>query len=831
MSGPFGSTAWMANPASGFYDFEISNSLRFEDGDSAYLNFTPGTAGNRRTFTFSCWIKHSGVDNNASTLPIVWGSTGTVSSLSIAMSSNRVHSILFYNGGQNNQTTALFRDSSAWYNFVLACDTTQGTATNRTKLYVNGVAVTAWESANYPNQNTDGGINAAGASYIGRQIGQSRYFDGYMAEVNQIDGLALTPSSFGEFKNDIWIPKNTAGLTFGDQGYRLQFKQTGTGTASSSTIGADTSGNDNHWTSNNLVASDVVPDSPTNNFATLNPLDAAANCVISEGNLKYTTDHSAQTLLKGTFNLTNKHYWEVSVPGVTGDASAGDVGIANPSALSKNGGYATWAANTLIYTSHNGNKSDGFGGSSASYGATYTTGDIVGIAVDVPSGTIQFFKNNASQGTITDSTITTQGNTNTLLPVLANNSTSGSRSFIANFGQDSSFAGTKTAQGNADANGIGDFYYAPPSGGFLALCTANMPDPVATIDPAKGGSPQDYFNTVLYNGNGSTQGITGVGFQPDWVWLKNRDTDDSSALTDSVRGVTKELNSDIDSGAESTNADGLTAFGADGFSLGDDVIYNTNSEKYVAWNWKAGTAFSNDASATSVGSIDSAGSVNTDVGFSIIGYTGISINSAGSAGTVAHGLGVAPELIFFKSRSTTNSWVTYATAIGAENYLYLNRNNASADFDNFQDTATTSTVFSLSAHKEANGGDAGSDGTMIAYCFASVEGYSKIGKYTGNGSTDGPFVYTGFRPAFVMTKETSATSAWVLRDNIRSPSNVMAEVLFASRSGAEETSGYDTDFLSNGFKLRNSGGDGNTDGNTFIFMAFAEQPFKYANAR
>jgi len=824
MSGPFGSTAWMANPASGFYDFEISNSLRFEDGDSAYLNFTPGTAGNRRTFTFSCWIKHSGVDNNASTLPIVWGSTGTVSSLSIAMSSNRVHSILFYNGGQNNQTTALFRDSSAWYNFVLACDTTQGTATNRTKLYVNGVAVTAWESANYPNQNTDGGINAAGASYIGRQIGQSRYFDGYMAEVNQIDGLALTPSSFGEFKNDIWIPKNTAGLTFGDQGYRLQFKQTGTGTASSSTIGADTSGNDNHWTSNNLVASDVVPDSPTNNFATLNPLDAAANCVISEGNLKYTTDHSAQTLLKGTFNLTNKHYWEVSVPGVTGDASAGDVGIANPSALSKNGGYATWAANTLIYTSHNGNKSDGFGGSSASYGATYTTGDIVGIAVDVPSGTIQFFKNNASQGTITDSTITTQGNTNTLLPVLANNSTSGSRSFIANFGQDSSFAGTKTAQGNADANGIGDFYYAPPSGGFLALCTANLPDPVETIDPNKGGSPQDFFNTVLWTGNATDDtSITGVGFQPDWVWVKPRSETDDHYLQDSVRGVTKQIQTDT-TAAETSYTNGVKSFTSDGFTVGTSQWANGNNKTKVAWNWKAGTSFSNDASSTSVGSIDSAGSVNSDLGFSIINFTG-----TGSALTVAHGLSKAPELIIEKSRDKDDYWLVYAAYLGNTKGLILGNTDSVYTSTTFwNDTSPTSSVWTMGDQNAVNN----SGEETIAYCFHSVDGYSKIGSYTGNGNADGTFVYTGFRPAFIMYKKTNAAGNWGILDNTRSPFNLTQAWVAANLNNAETNeSARAVDFLSNGFKARGTNADLNTDGGTYIYMAFAEQSFKYANAR
>jgi len=832
MSGPFGSTAWMANPASGFYDFEISNSLRFEDGDSAYLTRTPSSAGNLKTWTWSCWIKFGNVNHNTTLF-----SSGADGNNKTRLKFDDNGGRLFFDNEASNSSnqrfysTGLFRDPSSWYNIVVAVDTTQGTNTNRVKIYANGTQITVFAQSDYPAEDLTYNMNTTNPVEIGKQVGGSDYWDGYMADVNFIDGLQLTPSSFGETKNDIWIPKNTSGLTFGSQGFRLQFKQSGTGTASTSTIGADTSGNNNHLTSANLVASDVVPDSPTNNFATLNPLDAAANCVISEGNLKYTTDHSAQTLLKGNFNLTNKHYWEVSVPGVTGDASAGDVGIANPSALSKNGGYATWADNTLIYTSHNGNKSDGFGGSSASYGATYTTGDIVGIAVDVPSGTIQFFKNNASQGTITDSTITTQGNTNTLLPVLANNSTSGSRSFIANFGQDSSFAGTKTAQGNQDGNGIGDFYYAPPSG-FLALCTSNLPDPVETMNPAEGGSVQDYFNTVLYNGNGSTQGITGVGFQPDWVWLKNRDTDDSHAWTDSVRGVTKELNSDARP-VEATNADGLTAFGTDGFSLGDDVIYNTNSEKYVAWNWKVDTAFSNDASSTGVGSIDSVGRVNTDAGISIVTYTG-----TGSNATVAHGLGVAPDMVILMGRN-----ITYSSGVGGDRLvwhnslagterIYLNETNATeTSAATWNSTVPSSTVVSIGTNLHSNYNDTS---TYIIYSFAEVEGYSKIGKYTGNGSTDGPFVYTGFRPAFVMLKRTDSTGGWHMHDNKRNTGNLTETmvVLSANFNDAEYAHvNYQTDFLSNGFKLRNTTTEWNADGGTFIFMAFAEQPFKYANAR
>mgnify|MGYP003124816427 CR=1 FL=1 len=224
------------------------------------------------------------------------------------------------------------------------------------------------------------------------------------------------------------------------------------------------------------------------------------------------------------------------------------------------------------------------------------------------------------------------------------------------------------------------------------------------------------------------------------------------------------------------------------------------------------------------------GRVNTDAGFSIVTYTG-----TGSNATVAHGLGVAPGMIIVIGRN-----ITYQSGVGGDRLVWHNSlagtervylNDVAAidtSAATWNSTVPSSTVVSIGTNLHSNYNDTS---TYIIYSFAEVEGYSKIGKYEGNGSTDGPFVYTGFRPAFVMTKETSATSAWVLRDNIRSPSNVMAEVLFASRSGAEETSGYDTDFLSNGFKLRNSGGDGNTDGSTFIFMAFAEQPFKYANAR
>ena len=847
MSGPFGSTAWMANPASGFYDFEISNSLRFNDDDSAYLNFTPSTAGNRRTFTVSCWIKHSGVDNGASALPIVWGSTGTVSALAIAMSSNRVHSILFYNGGQNNQTTALFRDSSAWYHFVLACDTTQSTATNRTKLYVNGVAVTAWESANYPNQNTDGGINAAGESNIGKQIGQSRYFDGYMAEVNQIDGLALGPDSFGEFKNDIWIPKDTSGLTFGDQGYRLQFKQTGTGTASSTTIGADTSGNDNHWTSNNLVASDVMPDSPTNNFATINPLSnpstVTSGNTFSEGNLKLAFSTAAGTFpgVLGTFPMvTGKWYWEFSydyasqinagfgvynqTTGLTTDYGAAQGGL-------DDAGLALFKTSTIL-TLFLDTKN-------TVHSSSFADPIIIGVMFDADNGKLYLKFANAeltgqtiSNGTTIFDTFTTG---KLYMPAIYHgDGGSGTKTgtIYANFGQDSSFSGSQTAQGNADENGIGDFYYAPPSG-FKTLCTSNLPDPVEAIDPAQGGSPQDYFNTVLWTGNDADdRSISGVGFQPDWVWLKARNHTYNHYVLDSVRGDDAILFPNLDSNAEDTTDDtGFDSFDSDGFTISqvNGWEINDNGKTYVAWNWKAGGS----GVSNTDGSITSTVSANADTGFSIVSYTGT--GSDGS--TVGHGLSSAPELAIIKGRDAGYPWMVmgYPTNTSFPNdgsFLTLSTTDAMGNGTGSEISLGSSTMTFV----DAGGNICESSRDYIAYCFHSVDGYSKFGTYTGNDNADGPFVYTGFRPAFVMIKDTTVAGNWVMYDSARDPDNFAYRSIFANTNGAESTNTSlgKIDFYSNGFKLRDNSNNshaGQVDGATPIYMAFAEQPFKYSNAR
>ena len=333
--------------------------------------------------------------------------------------------------------------------------------------------------------------------------------------------------------------------------------------------------------------------------------------------------------------------------------------------------------------------------------------------------------------------------------------------------------------------------------------------------------PTDYFNTVLYTGTGSTQSITGVGFQPDWVWIKRRSGSQDHNLYDVIRGATKAIESNSSS-AEQTKSDDLTAFASDGFSLGSGIKTNANTETHVAWNWLAGGT----ASSNTDGDITSSVSVNTTAGFSIVSYSG-----NGSAGaTVGHGLSATPSMFWIKRRDVADSWIVYAEAIGYSmsnpdpetDFLKLNSTDARVD-DNtkFNDTAPTSSVFSVGSDTSVNG----SGSTFITYCFAEKKGYSKFGSYTGNGNADGTFVYTGFKPAMVIVKRTSGADRWVISDNKRDPDNPVIGELNPNDNTAEDTTSTPFDFLSNGFKLRRTGNVFNGSGETYIYMAFAESPF------
>jgi hypothetical protein len=333
----------------------------------------------------------------------------------------------------------------------------------------------------------------------------------------------------------------------------------------------------------------------------------------------------------------------------------------------------------------------------------------------------------------------------------------------------------------------------------------------STID-----SPKKYFDTKLYTGNGSTQSIGGLSFKPDFVWIKSRSSSSWwHQLQDIVRGATKRLVSN-ETVAEATDAQTLTSFDTDGFSLGTSTSYNNNSDTYVAWNWLAGgTGVSNTA-----GSISSTVSANTTSGFSIVSYTGTGANA-----TVGHGLGVAPAFIIFKTRNAGYNWIawTKAFATPTSQYLRLNLTDAVVSGNNpLNGTLPSSTVISLSSDNNVNE----SAKTYIAYCFAEVKGFSKAFSYTGNGSTDGSYVHLGFRPAWVLLKRTDSADHWVIKDSKRDSYNVADKRIYPNQSAAEDTSVNGTiDMLSNGFKHRSSNDLLNMSGGTYIGFAIAEQPF------
>jgi hypothetical protein len=472
----------------------------------------------------------------------------------------------------------------------------------------------------------------------------------------------------------------------------------------------------------------------------------------------------------------------------------------------KNGGNigSLTSSEDVGYFGQTGKKN--IGGTESVYGATWAIGDIMGVALNMDDDEVTFYKNNASQGTIS---FTAGGEGHF---ACGDSSAGGGLTAVWNYGQDSSFAGLATAQGNQDGNDIGDFYYTPPSG-YLALCTSNLPD-VAVV-------PSEHFNTVTYTGNGTTGlAITGVGFQADFSWFKAR-VAESHGLWDAIRGVTKRLVSNSDA-AEVTQY-GITTWSSDGFTVTnvDTGATNDNNVAYVAWNWKA----NGSGSANTNGTINTtATSANVDAGFSMITYTGTGTNGA----TVGHGLSKAPELVIAKELEIVEHWTTGSDALGWGNVMWLNRTNASTSGNwAFNSTAPSSTLVTLGT----GGGINQSGNDMIMYCFHSVDGYSKVGSYTGNGNADGTFVYTGFRPAWVMWKKTNASGTmWQIFDSARNTYNVMDNYLHAESSAAEAN--YDfVDYTSNGFKHRHTSGHANGSGDTYIYLCFAETPFKYSNAR
>ena len=576
----------------------------------------------------------------------------------------------------------------------------------------------------------------------------------------------------------------------------------------------DVSGQGNHWTPNNLDYRDSLPDSPANNFATLSPLAhnlGTASSAIFEGNLKVVGINATNRSILSTHGISSGKWYFETVFTLPNGFNAGEVGFREVSQQLVN----RESDNSLSY-SVIVNQSGAWGKrNSGTYTSistsNYTSGStVVGVAFDADAGTFSISKDG-----VWEDNIFTSITSGTYQPFATVYYSGGSfTTSTLNFGQDSTFAGAKPMGAFTDDNELGTFQHQPPAG-FKSLCTANLPTPTI-LD----GS--EYFNTVLYTGNGGTQSITGANYQPDFVWLKQRSgSSRANRLNDSVRGANKQLYSNL-TNAEGTATDELTSFDSDGFSLGSANGINNSGDTYASWNWKAGgTAVSNTD-----GSITSQVSANTDAGFSVISYVG-----TGSPTNAGHGLSQKPEMTFWKNRDESIDWFVFHTDVGPSSRLSLNDTiGAAASGGLMNHTDHTDTLLSIGNAWNVN--KSGSD--IICYAFHSVDGYSKVGSYTGNGSSDGPFVYTGFRPAWVMIKRTDSGSGdWRILDNMREGRNPDNDFLEANDSQAEASANPNNyfDIVSNGFKIRNSSSSQNANGGTYIYLAFAETPFKFANAR
>ena len=787
--------------------YQISRSLRFNSADSAYLSRTPASAGNRKTWTFSFWAKRSNIVARQILLE-TRAALNDTDYFSIEFTIDTTAPRIAYGGANTTWglTRQVFRDVSAWYHIVLAVDTTQSTANNRIKLYVNGSQVTNFDIEAYPAQNADTGINAASLTTIGSGTTGSSFYSGYLADIHFIDGQALTPSSFGETNATTgqWVPKAYTG-TYGTNGFRLDFSDNSAATAT--TLGKDRAGS-NNWTPNNLsvtagAGNDSLVDTPTSygtdtgaggevrgNYCTWNPLDILATA-LSDGNLKA----SGSTVVAGVSGsigvASGKYYWEITA------GSVYDV-VGIWSVNSRVSGYPGGTSDSYGYFASSGNKFNS--GNQSSYGSSYASGDVIGIALDLNAGSLAFYKNGTSQGTAFT------GLSGGFRPAVRAGNDSAASTTHANFGQR-------------------PFAYTAPSG-FKALCDTNLPAPTIA-------KPSTVFNTVIWTGNGTTGtgSITGVGFQPDFVWSKIRSGSGSFNLNNSIvgGGSNKSLasnNTDSEASHNSNSTFGyLSSFDSDGFSYfggSTPYYYSGNGNAYVAWCWDAGSS----TVTNTQGSITSQVRANASAGFSIVTFTG----NGSSGATVGHGLGITPSMIIVKRRNSTGDWwvwQSYLASLNANNTLRLNSTDAAtASFGVFG--SVTSSLFTTAGGLDINTNTA----TYVAYCFAPVTGYSSFGSYTGNGSADGPFVYTGFRPRFLLMKNSNVSGQyWDILDTARDTYNASGLRLFPNASDAENDVRPSLDILSNGFKIRNNYTSTNGNTNVIIYAAFAESPFAYSRAR
>ena len=859
--------------AGGQQAFQITRSLRFRRNASAYFNRTPASAGNRTTWTWSGWVKRGSlsVSDLGGGIGVFGAGTLGAGISNFFMYFNSDNTIYLQETVNNvsNQliytTTPVFRDPSAWYHIIIAMDTTQATASNRVRVYVNG-SLKSGSFGVTPSQNQALSMNNNVPQYIGGASVNPQaygnvlsYFDGYMAELNFVEGYptvggttydatswaALNVATlFGETDSitGVWEPKLYRG-TYGTNGYYLKFTDNSSSLAT--TIGKDYSVNGNNWTPSAGISVapgvtyDSMLDTPTpyddggqgrGNYCTLNPLAKPPQFPsLTEGSLR-TGDTNVgnyhQSVGSTVAVNTGKWYWEITLNGTTYNSRSLGIAfasqLASSAATNQNGMWNTTSdlkdyrailiANSTTVTPCRSIAGTVTTATNITLPSTLTGTSVFMVAIDVGAGAIWFGLDGVWLKSATTAEIIAGTTTNAVYTDIGSPSdfwtpavynyigASSGYGFFANFGQR-------------------PFSYTPPTG-FKTLNTQNLPVPTIL-------NGANYMASTTYTGTGASLAITntvnGISFQPDLVWTKSRSNTYSNHLEDVVRGVGQRLLSDS-TAAEVTGLNGkLTSFDSNGFTQNGGVEVGASAATYVAFQWDAGTTTVTNTSGT----ISSQVRVNPTSGFSIVTYTGTGVNA-----TVGHGLGVAPKMVIVKNRSVVASWLIWHTSFAGTEYILFDTSAKTSLAAMWNSTVPTSTVFNIGTNANTNA----STNTYVAYCWSEVSGYSKIGTYLGNGNADGPFVYCGFRPRWIMIRSTSNLRDWLMYDTSSSnPNNTGTDGPLIA-GGTDVTSydgtGYTSfDILSNGFKPRAATTNLNASGETHMFMAFAENPFNNSLAR
>lgn len=753
--------------------YQIENSLRFGTGNN--LSRTPSNNGGS-VWTISAWIKNSAHDE---TFYLFSGNpSATGQSVRYDIYGWYSDGPMFYTGnGPGNEFSLYlgnidyyykFRDPSAWYHVVWQSSSTHAT------IFVNGVQVetkSRSQSNSYWNQNTQNWIG----TYRSPSGATSGSFDGHMAEVHFVSGTAYGPTTFGEFDdNGVWRPIEVSLTTaqYGNNGFYLKFDSTAT-----NGVGHDHSGNGNNWQANNVTSADYSTDSPTNNFATLNALAAWSTGHVNYGALSWSTN-VAETVYPTWGLRSGKWYCEITFGGNNGWFG---ISTNNNKRLTYQSGYDVFiviAGNSTVYSEHST--------VATNTSATWGNGDVAGIAIDVDNKTCDIYKN----GTLARRFTTFTQDGPYYLGFDREWNSSPVQTHYVNFGQKA-------------------FSYTKPSG-YNSWCTDNLPAPAVA-------NPSQYFNPVLWTGNGSSSSrtISGVGFQPDFIWIKGRTYSGSGhRLMDAVRGAGKMVQTNSD-GAEFDDSANVPSFASDGFNLTTSgTSYNDSGDTYIAWSWKA----NGSGSSNTAGSISSTVSANPSAGFSIVTYTG-----GGSAGTVGHGLGVAPGMILLRSRTFTGySWYVYHKGMSSSSYFFRLNTTAGETFSNdpFNGTAPTSTVFSVGGENKVN------NHNYVAYCFADVENYCKIGTYVAyDNHPNNIYLNLGFKPRYFFLKGRNQTSNWCVFDTTRFPFNEDNVSNLQPNNTNVEPQNFPLQLLANGIKWNTAGTDVGHANQTYIYMAIAEHPF------